>query len=95
MTNTDTSNGANGTPPPCPSWCVTAHGTLDGEEDWVHIGEPIYLAEGVAARLCLSIDPRNYFPDGPRLLVNSEEWTAQRAREVGAVLLALVDVLQD
>jgi hypothetical protein len=35
----------------CPHWCVAGHGRHLGEDDWVHVGEPVALADGVLARL--------------------------------------------
>ena len=41
----------------CPAWCATGHGVQLGEEDWVHLGEPVLLTDGVSAQLCMTIDP--------------------------------------
>jgi hypothetical protein len=75
----------------CPSWCVTAHGAYVDEEDGLHMGEPLGLAPDLSAYLCLSVDPDTGAVDGPRILVGTEEWSAERARTIGAALLALAD----
>lgn len=73
----------------CPSWCANGHGVHRGEEDWLHLSEPLPIAEGVSARLCLSIDPLTRDRDGPYLVIGSQEYTMPQAQALGASLLAM------
>ena len=73
----------------CPSWCATGHGVHIGEEDWLHLSEPLPIAEGVSARLCLSIDPLTSLQDGPYIMIGSQEYTLPQAQALGASLLAM------
>ena len=73
----------------CPHWCVSGHGVLRGEEDWVHQGEPLTLARGVLARLCLSVDPGTGAVDGPYVLIGTTEHTLVQAEALGTALVAL------
>ncbi len=73
----------------CPSWCATGHGVQVGEEDWLHLSEPLPVAEGVSARLCLSIDPLTSVQDGPYIVIGSQEYTLPQAQALGASLLAM------
>ncbi|WP_137123496.1 DUF6907 domain-containing protein [Segeticoccus rhizosphaerae] len=75
----------------CPRWCVTAHGMHLGEDDWVHMGEPVALADGVLARLCLSVDPRSGAKDGPYVVVGSSEYTLDEAAALGVALVAMAN----
>ena len=75
----------------CPAWCVTEHGQLDGEEDHLHTGAGLQLAHGVTAQLCATIDPHTGATDGPYVLVESAEWTLERARSIGHALIALTE----
>ena len=73
----------------CPSWCVTRHGVHRGEEDWLHLGEPIPVAEGIQARRCMSVDPETGLQDGPYVLIGSIELTLPAAAALGAALVQL------
>ena len=73
----------------CPAWCVTEHGELDGEEDHLHTGAGLRLADGVTAHLCATVDPDTGDTDGPYVLVESEEWTLDQARSIGRALIDL------
>lgn len=73
----------------CPPWCVTAHDPVRGEEDWVHLSEPLVLAGDVAARLCMSIDPETGDRDGPYVLVGDEQLTVEEAGHLGTELVAM------
>ncbi|GGG60665.1 hypothetical protein GCM10011374_24420 [Kocuria dechangensis] len=74
----------------CPTWCVTAHGTHTGEEDWLHLGEPLAITgEGTTARLCLSIDPGTGAVDGPYVLIGSSEYTPTAVVALSQALFAL------
>ena len=81
-------------PCPCPTWCTSQHGVQEGEEDWVHVGAPLLLADGVAARLCMSCDPATYLQDGPLVLIGERECTLEEAAALG-VSLAELAVLAD
>lgn len=76
----------------CPAWCVTAHGTYVGEEDWLHISEPLVLADGTLAKLCMSIDPSTGIQDGPFVLIGSTEYSLEEAEDIGAALMAMADL---
>lgn len=73
----------------CPGWCATRHGRHLGEEDWVHLGEPLTVAPGVAARLSMSVDPGTGAVDGPYVLVGATEHTLPEAEALGAALVEL------
>jgi hypothetical protein len=78
--------------PLCPAWCVTAHDPALGEDDWVHVSEPVVLAAGVLARLCMTVDPGTGAEDGPYVLVGDEQYTPAEATALGADLIALARV---
>lgn len=73
----------------CPPWCATGHGVHLGEDDWVHLGEPVPLTEGVSAQLCMTIDPSATIEDGPYVVVGSSEYTLPEAQALGASLMAM------
>ena len=73
----------------CPHWCVTHHGVHLGEEDWIHTSEPVMIADGTVARLCMSIDPDTGAKDGPYVLIGNSELTLTETAELGSSLLAL------
>jgi hypothetical protein len=73
----------------CPPWCVTAHDPARGEDDWVHVSEPLMLTDGVTARLCMSVDPATGEEDGPYVLVGEEQLTPAQAERLGIELSAL------
>jgi hypothetical protein len=75
----------------CPSWCAHGHGVHRGEEDWLHLSEPLPIAEGVSARLCLSIDPLTRAEDGPYMVIGTYEYSLPQAQALGASLLAMVN----
>jgi hypothetical protein len=62
-----------------------------GEEDWLHVGEPVALADGVLARLCLSVDPDTGAKDGPYVVVGSSEYTLDEAAALGAALVDMAN----
>lgn len=76
-------------PNTCPRWCVTHHGVHLGEEDWIHTSEPVMIADGTVARLCMSIDPDTGAKDGPYVLIGNSELTLTETAELGGSLLAL------
>jgi hypothetical protein len=73
----------------CPPWCAAEHGVQSGEEDWVHLSAPVYLTEGVTARLSMSTDPASGDSDGPFVLIGSSEYTLQEAEALG---FAITDI---
>ncbi|MFE7629721.1 DUF6907 domain-containing protein [Kocuria sp. NPDC057446] len=74
----------------CPGGCVARHGMPVGEEDWVHVGEPLTVAAGgVTAQLCLSVDPDSGEQDGPYVLIGTSEHTPAEAAELGRALMEL------
>lgn len=82
---------ATSRPDTCPAWCVTKHGELQDEEDHLHISAGLRLTAGVAAHLCITIDPYTGATDGPYILADSEEWTLDQARSIGHALIALTE----
>ena len=76
----------------CPPWCVSAHGEHLGEEDWVHLGEPLSLAEDASARLCMSVDPDSRVADGPYVVIGSHEYSLPAAAALGAALTAMAAI---
>lgn len=73
----------------CPFWCVTNHDVARGEDDWVHEGAPLVVEDGVAARLCVSVDPGSGHVDGPYVIVGSRELTVEQAEELGVSFIGL------
>lgn len=73
----------------CPSWCVSRHGVADGEEDWVHVGEPLTLTGGVVAQLCMSVEPASGAVNGPYVVIGSSEFTLAEAESLGVALTAM------
>lgn len=76
----------------CPAWCRTRHGAAAGEDDWLHVSEPLVLADDVIARLCMSVDPRTDEADGPYVIVGTREYSLAEAAELGASLIQLAEV---
>jgi hypothetical protein len=76
----------------CPPWCVVAHDPYRGEDDWLHQSEPIFLADGVAARACMSIDPDTGERDGPYVILGDEQLTPVEAQQLGVELTALASL---
>ena len=79
----------------CPPWCTAEHGRHPGEDDQVHTGEPVELADGVLARLCLSVDPRTGAQDGPYVLIGWSEYTLDEAAALGSALIAMARAGRD
>ncbi|GAA2018502.1 hypothetical protein GCM10009740_02910 [Terrabacter terrae] len=73
----------------CPSWCVTEHGVHQGEEDWVHVGKPLPVVDGLHAQLCMSVDPESGRQDGPVVLIGATELTLAAAAALGTALVKL------
>jgi hypothetical protein len=76
----------------CPPWCNVRHGITEGEEDWVHVSEPLDVADEVAARLCMSVDPETATEDGPYVVVGSREYSLTEAERLGASLIRLASL---
>ena len=76
---------------PCPRWCVTEHGVHLGEEDWIHTSAPVPVADGLVARLCLSVDPDTGDEDGPYVLIGTTEYTVTEARSLADSLATLTN----
>lgn len=73
----------------CPPWCNVRHGVTEGEDDWVHVSEPLVVADEVAARLCMSVDPETDTADGPYVVVGSREYSLTEAERLGVSLIRL------
>jgi hypothetical protein len=73
----------------CPSWCVTHHGVHPGEDDWVHVGEPLRLRSGTVAQVCTTIHPVTGAQDGPIVLIDGEEHTLEAAAARGVPISRL------
>ena len=86
---TPTTDVAGGSRSACPAWCVSPHGHHLGEEDWVHSGEPLTVADGVDAHACMSVDPYTGTVDGPYLIIGWSQYTPGEAEALGASLIAL------
>jgi hypothetical protein len=78
----------------CPGWCRSWHGTDLGEENWLHVSEPLVLDDGLVARLCMSMDPVSGAKDGPYVLIGSTEYTLAEAEALGASLVALAGTVE-
>ena len=76
--------------PECPTWCVTAHLSIDDEESWIHVSEPLALTIDVTARLVTSIEPDTGLCDGPYLMVGDTEYALDRAAALAEALAGLV-----
>ena len=81
-------------PPSCPAWCVTAHDPARGEDDWLHLGEPVVLDDGTGARLCMSIEPGTGERDGPYVLLGDSQLHPADAERVGEQLIALAALVR-
>ena len=81
--------GLRTSPRPCPAWCSTAHGVNLGEDDWLHVGEPLAVAHGAWAQLCMSVDPDTGSQDGPYVLIGSVEYSLAEAQALGTALITL------
>ena len=68
------------------------HGISEGEEDWVHVSEPLVVADEVAARLCMSVDPETDTEDGPYVVVGSREYSLAEAQRLGESLIRLASL---
>src|SRR3954447_18312286 len=77
--------------PGCPSWCVAEHGFQAGEEDWLHVSEPLVLTTGVAAQLVMTKDPETGEQDGPYVTVGASEYTLPAAEELGIELQRIAE----
>jgi hypothetical protein len=75
----------------CPWWCTSEHGVQAGEEDWIHLGAPLLIADGVTARLCMSCDPVTGEQDGPLVLIGDREYSADEAQALGISLSELAE----
>ncbi|WP_210480640.1 hypothetical protein [Naasia sp. SYSU D00948] len=75
----------------CPDWCVVRHGMILGEEDLVHQGRMLDIAEGVVAQLVMSYDPETGQSDGPYVLIGGREYTLDAAEELAQTLLAIIE----
>ena len=86
--------GDAGTPATvCPGWCVAGHGVQSGQEDWIHLGEPVVVADGgITARLCMSVNPGTGAVDGPYVLFGSSEYTPVPVKALGRALLRLAEL---
>jgi len=73
----------------CPAWCVSSHGQHGGEEDWIHLGQPLAIADGIDATLCMSVDPETGVQDGPYVLIGSTELSLDAAAALGSALIRL------
>lgn len=82
---------ASSPPPGCPRWCVSQHTVHLGEEDWLHTGEPLMVADGLTARLCMSIHPTTRDEDGPYVLIGTSELTLDETARLSASLLDLAN----
>lgn len=87
-------DSANTSAMECPDWCVAAHSVHVGEEDWIHVGEPLPVADGgTTARLCMSVDPGTGAVDGPYVLIGSSEYTPDAAVALGRALVGLAELV--
>jgi hypothetical protein len=75
----------------CPRWCVTEHGVHLGEEDWIHASAPVPVADGLVARLCMSVEPDTGAEDGPYMLIGTTEYTVTEAKALGDGLITLAN----
>jgi hypothetical protein len=73
----------------CPPWCVSPHADGRGEDDWLHVGEPVVLTTGVSALPCMSVDPDTGVVDGPYVLIGETEYTLEETAQLGAALISL------
>ena len=73
----------------CPAWCATGHGVHLGEEDWLHLGEPVPLTDGVSAQLCMTMDHSATIEDGPYVVIGTREYSLLEAQALGASLMAM------
>lgn len=77
-------------PSTCPSWCIVRHGTVEGEDDHVHVGGAL-LVRRTVLRLAATIDPQSGVVDGPHVLAGSEEYSLHEADALIDALTQLVE----
>ncbi|WP_299444949.1 DUF6907 domain-containing protein [uncultured Phycicoccus sp.] len=75
---------------PCPAWCRITHGTLQGEEDRLHLGVTVYVRE-TPVRLCMTAAHGSTPSDGPYVIVGEREFTLDEADALSAVVARLVE----
>ena len=73
----------------CPPWCVTRHGHHDGEDDWLHMGEPVELTARIIARVCMTVEPDTGEVDGPYVLIGHAEFTLDQAAALAGTVLEM------
>ena len=81
--------------PSCPSWCVAPHGLHNGEEDWIHLSEPLWLLDRLRARLCMTVDQEGRTLDGPHVVIGSAELSPAETNELGLALQALASAAEE
>lgn len=74
----------------CPSWCTVRHRADRGEEDLVHVSGALVVRRTLL-RLAMTVDPDTGQPDGPYVLVGSDEYSLHEADVLIAALTQLVD----
>ncbi|CAN5782351.1 hypothetical protein BH20ACT6_BH20ACT6_05540 [soil metagenome] len=79
----------------CPTWCTATHGTFGGEEDDLHTSAPVRLTDELVVYVCAYVDPFTGQTDGPHIFANADQWSPERARAIGAGLVALADVVDE
>src|SRR3712207_4401503 len=85
---TDSDAGPKATTRPvCPAWCVTRHNRLSGEDDWLHMGEPVELTARIIARVCMTVEPETGAVDGPYVLIGHAEFTLDQAAALAGTVL--------
>jgi hypothetical protein len=89
MDRTSSTGVAPGWHAPCPPWCVVQHGVQMGEEDWVHLSDPLEISDDVYAQACMSTVPPGQVTDGPYVLIGWRQYTADEAAVLGEALIAL------
>ena len=73
----------------CPEWCLLSHSKYRGEENLVHVGEPVALSGAILARLCMSMTPDGEVDDEPYVLVGTDELTLEEVRALGERLIEM------
>lgn len=76
-------------PSGCPRWCAAEHGLTAGEEDLLHLSNPVEVAGGLRAQMCLSVDAASGVADGPWVMIGGSEYTLEQAEELGVSLVAI------
>jgi hypothetical protein len=65
-----------------------------GEEDWLHLSEPLPLTNRILVRICMTTSPDSDADDGPYVLIGGTELTPSQANDLGLAIQALASAAE-